>query len=112
MKRIPWNIYEATLMLDTYFRIESGEIASKSAIAELSSTLRLMAVNNGDIIDNIYRNENGIAIQLGCMKYVLTNGKYGFSHGPKIYSEIVRIYKQEPEKYAQILKEAKRMIKG
>ena len=50
MKRIPWNIYEATLMLDTYFRIESGEIASKSAIAELSSALRLMAVNNGDII--------------------------------------------------------------
>ena len=109
-KQALWDIYESALMLDTYFRIECGEISLKEAILDLSAKLRRKAIRNGDIIDDVYRNPNGISTHLGHMKYALTDGKEGLSHGAKIYSEIVRIYRQEPEKYAQILQEAESMV--
>ena len=54
----------------------------------------------------MYRNKNGIAIQLGCIKYILTDGKHGFSHGSKVYEEIVHIYQNNPDKFYKILEQA------
>ena len=108
--RIPWDIYESALILDTYLRIEKGEIAFREAVFQLSEALRKKATNAGMDIDYAYRNKNGIAKQLGCMKYVVTDGKYGFSHTSKIYYEIVHIYKTGYERYLQILWQAQQMI--
>ena len=108
--RIPWDIYESALILDTYLRIERGEIAFREAVSQLSEILRKKAINAGIEIDHTYRNKNGIAKQLGCMKYVVTDGKYGFSHTSKMYYEIVHIYKTDHERYVQILSQAQHMI--
>ena len=111
MARIFWDIYESALILDTYMQIEKGEVTFKQAVSQLSSDLRKKAIKAGVTVDNLYRNENGIAIQLGCMKYILTDGRHGFSHAPKIYAEIAHIYKTDYEQYKQILYQAQHMIK-
>jgi hypothetical protein len=77
-QRIPWDIYESVLLLDTYFSIQRGIKTRKEAEAELSSKLRQKAINAGMKIDDIYRNQNGIHMQLGKIEYVVTNGHAGW----------------------------------
>ena len=108
--RIPWNIYESALLLDTYLRIERGDITRKYAVSELSTDLREMAINQGIKIDDVYRNENGISMHLYHMMYALTDGKSGLANTAKVYYQIVQIYREDYKHYEKILQEAKRII--
>ena len=107
-KEPAWDIYESALLLDTCFRVERGEISRKAAIKELSEKLRRKAERNGYLFDETYRNENGMSRQLACMEDVIT--QRGRLHASKKFIDIARIYQEEPENYAQILRTAKRMV--
>ena len=107
-KEPTWDIHESVLLLDTYFRVERGDISRKAAIKELSEKLRRKAKRNGYLFDKTYRNENGISRQLLCMEDVIT--ERGRLHASKKFIEIARLYREEPEKYARTLWKAKRMV--
>ena len=107
MPRHPaWDIYESALLLDICLRVERGDIEEKAAIKKLSETLRRTAGRNDD--NDTYRNEAGISWQYNYMKYLITRPDY--EHAPKIFKKIARLYREKPEKYAQVLREAKRIF--
>ena len=105
-KHPAWDIYESALLLDICLCVERGEMEKKAAIKKLSATLRRTAGRNDN--HDTYRNEAGISWQYNYMKHLITCPDY--EHAPKIFREIARLYREEPEKYAQILREAKRVF--
>ena len=110
--RIPWDIYEAALLLDACMRIDAKEVSRNKAIRELSLLLRRKAINRGIIIDEIFRNENGISFQLAHIKKILTGNKNGLNSSAKIFTEIVNIYRYEPNRYQSILRDGIAMARG
>ena len=60
--RIPWDKYEAAILLDTCLRVDQGVFDCSSAITLVSNILRNRAIHRGLEIDNIFRNENGISM--------------------------------------------------
>lgn len=107
MPRNPaWDIHESALLLDVCLRVERGEISQEAAIKGLSETLRNKAGRNDN--NDTYRNEAGVLWQFNSMKSLIIPPEY--ERVSKVFREIVRLYRQEPEKYARILREAERMI--
>lgn len=105
--RIPWDKYETALLIDMYWKIENGEITWKDGVSSLSTTLRTRAINNKIEIDDLFRNENGIALQLKTIEYIFYNGEKGLKNTPsKIYVEIADLYNNDKNKFAQLLFEA------
>lgn len=105
--RIPWDKYETALLIDMYWKIENGEITWKDGVSSLSTTLRARAINNKIEIDDLFRNENGIALQLKTIEYIFYNGEKGLKKTPsKIYVEIADLYNNDKNKFAQLLFEA------
>ena len=70
------------------------------------------ATRHGIEIDDIYRNENGISFQLSHMQKVLTGKESGLRSSAKVFSEIVQIYRSEPDRYQSILQEGMAMAGG
>ena len=105
-KHPAWDMHESALLLDTCLRVERGEIPKDTAIRELSKTLRQAAGRNDD--NDTYRNEAGISWQYNDMNYLIT--RPGYKRGSKVFHEIARLYREEPEKYAKILRKAKRIF--
>lgn len=107
MARILWNKYEAALLLDYYYKIESGQIDRKRAIKEISNELRLWADINNLKIDDKYRNENGINLQLESMTFIVTCGESGINRSSKLFENIVKIYNEDIDSFNIILDKAK-----
>ena len=104
--RIPWNEQEEALLLNALIKVLNHEIGRKQAIAEVSSQLRKTAVARGITIDEKFRNENGIALQMRKLEYVLTSGESGLYVDSGWYFTIVQIYRTDYEKYVELLGES------
>lgn len=111
-KRIPWDEFEAAILLDAYLSVEKDLLPRQEAITSVSCMLRERAIGKGMDIDPVFRNENGISLQLGAMQYVMTDGEKGIVHAPKIFRFIVDLYYDNPEEYELVLKEAIRQCGG
>ena len=107
--RIKWDEYEVALLVHYYCKIQEGLISFDTAKAELSERLRRKAERKGLVIDNIYRNQNGMSMKLGNMKYLFTEGQKGFNCYSKMDKEIYELYKNDKEKYQQLLNKALEM---
>ena len=106
---IPWDKYESALLLYAYLLIEGKVISRKQAIAFLSTILRNKALNSGVIINDKYRNINGIAMQLANMNYVVSGGKKGLKCASTAFSEIFGVYQNDSSLYHHILEEGIKM---
>ena len=62
--RIPWDKYETAILIDACIQVINGKTDKNSAIKIVSEKLRKRAVNNGIAIDSVYRNQNGIKMQM------------------------------------------------
>lgn len=102
--RIPWDKYEAALLLDYCIKVESKEISRREAVSTVSQILRYRAVCNGYEIDDVFRNENGIGMQLSSMRNCYLGKKQGLTIS-KLFYEIVKLQKDNPEDFAKILQE-------
>ena len=51
-----WNIYEAVVLLDAFIVAQEKARPKSHIIKDVSVALRQMAVNQGLIIDNVFRN--------------------------------------------------------
>lgn len=110
-KRIPWDKYQIALLIDTYFSIERNEISHSEGISSLSSLFREHALKEGMIIDECYRNENGIGMCLEHIRYLYTNGNKGLSNFSNSEKAIVDMQKKYPNLYQRILNEAQEKYK-
>lgn len=102
--RVPWDKYEAALLLNYCIRIEKGEISKAEAISTVSQMLRNRAIRKGYEIDDMFRNENGISMQISSMRNCYLGMKQGLTIS-KLFYEAVSLQKNDPEAFNQILQE-------
>lgn len=102
-----WNQFEAAILLDNYIKHINGEISRKEAIQKTSHELKTMAQCLGYEIDDIYRNINGITFQMHSMESAY-KGYTLLKPASKLFAKMVRIYKQDNERFIKILKEGEK----
>ncbi len=108
-KQPKWNIHEAVILLDGYLETLHDNCPKLRVVKRVSADLRQMAINRGLTIDDTYRNENGISYQIQSMDSAY-KGKKVYVPSTKLFDEAVVIYREEPQRYYEILEEAKKMI--
>lgn len=104
-----WSIYEAAILLDGYLELKNKNTPRLCIIKRVSDELRKMATNAEVVIDNVYRNENGIFYQMQSMDSAYVGHKV-YVPATKLFATIVDIYCTDTQRYGKILKEAKSMI--
>lgn len=102
--RIPWDHYEAALLLDYCVRVENNELSRIEAISMVSQLLRQRAINKGLDIDDVFRNENGISMQFSAMRNCYLGQKHGLTIS-KLFYEVVRLQKDCNEEFQQLLQD-------
>lgn len=102
--RISWDKYEAALLLDYCIKVENKEISRIEAISTVSQILRNRAIRNGLEIDDVFRNENGIGMQLSSMRNCYLGKKQGLTIS-KLFYDIVALQKDDQDAFQQILEE-------
>lgn len=110
--RIQWDKYEAAILLDASLKVIQREIKRNEAIRQVSYMLRQKAINKGVVIDSVYRNENGISMQMTIMTALIQNKPFGLHSSSKLFSEMKELYQTNYEEYIQILREAKDMTRN
>ena len=108
--QIGWDEYEVALLIDACNRIRDNKIDKAECVHKLSNLLRQRAKANGINIDEVFRNENGIALQMTKMEYLLTDGKKGLPGASKLYIEMAKMSKLNSDEFEKILMLAKEQI--
>lgn len=108
-ERIGWDKFETALLIDACGRATNG-IPKQEIVKDLSAKLRRRAVLQGQQIDGLFRNENGIALQMTKMDYLLTDGKKGLPGASRFFAEMVVLKQNAPAEFLSILKSAKQQI--
>lgn len=107
MKRQPlFDEYEAALLLDGYLAILRGK-SRKETIEKVSRSLRRMAENQGRVIDDSYRNIQGITGQMAALECAWTGGREGAAKTTRLFRAIVCFYRTDPDSFEELLQEAK-----
>ena len=101
--KIPWNKYEAALLVDATRRCRDGLMPRAVAITDLSQRLRLPHVQSENGISDTYRNEAGISLQMSAIDYLFSDGASGTSHSNAIFREVFALYSEYPEVFAELL---------
>ena len=107
--RVVWNKFEATLLVDTYEKVARGELVRKVAIAKLSKRLRYRKIMNGIEVNEKYRNENGIQLQLSIMENILTHGEKGLASRSRLFEDVAQLATENRDEYTELLHEALQM---
>ena len=107
--RIKWNEYETALLIEGFMKIESSPELKSKIISELSNNLRMMAINSGLEIDDVYRNVNGISMQLGSIAHIFYPER-PYLTGSAMFKNMVNKYLNDKNGFNDILKEAKTRI--
>lgn len=103
-----WNQYEAALLLEGCLQVKKGE-NKHQVVARISKDLRQMAIKKGQTIDEIYRNENGITLQMVRMQMAMAGVIDEKRKPAKIFFDIVSMYKSDRNSFNELLKQAKVM---
>ena len=68
----------------------------------------MRARKKGYQIDNVFRNINGITLQMAIIEYLLTDGKSGLKTNiPKSFENVVHLYRNDNNNYRKLLKQVK-----
>lgn len=104
MKRQPtWDKYEVALLISAYVRIKSGKEEKVAELKRLSEKLRKKAENEGLIIDDTFRNLNGMQWQLGFVDCAFKNKSFGTRSPSKMFRKMVDLYHNKREYFDEIL---------
>lgn len=102
--RIPWDKYETAVLIDACIQVINGKTDKNSAIKIVSEKLRKRAVNNGITIDNVYRNKNGIKMQMTMIMSMICGEEPGLYNASRVFYEMVEMYRTEYLTFSTILK--------
>ena len=108
--RIPWDKYEAAILLDGWLRIKDG-IPKNEVVNLVSYQLRKKAVNQGINIDSVFRNTNGISFQLMSMASAFEATDMGKAPS-KLFLEVADLYHKDIASYTELIEEAMQMIES
>lgn len=103
--RVPWDKYEAAILLDACLRVDHGEIERAFAVTYVSNTLRKRAELRGIEIDLVFRNENGIKMQFSSMSNCLHHKSGGLAVS-SLFRETVELYESDQESFQKLVQEA------
>jgi hypothetical protein len=103
--RIQWDEHEQAVLLRALINVLDQKTERKTAICEVSEMLRNYATMRGIAIDDKYRNENGITLQMSKLEYAFTNGRSGLRVDSGWYFSIVQTYRNNYERYMELLGE-------
>ena len=109
MRQPQWTIYEAAILLEGYLEWKDNHMPKQHIVKNISCDLRQMAINAGAVIDDVYRNENGISYQMQSIDSAYVGHKV-YVPATKLFTTIVDIYRTDTQRYERILKEAKNLI--
>ena len=101
-KQPQWNIYEAVVLLDAYLETQKKERPKSHVIKDVSVALRQMATNQGLVIDEVFRNENGISYQLQSMESAYKGVKV-YVPATRLFNEVVSIYNEDRDRFESLL---------
>lgn len=109
--RIKWDKYETALLIDGFWKIEKSLGERKAIIDDLSKVLRTRAINLGMQIDEVFRNVNGISMQLAPIAHAF------FPERPTLttsamFTEMVNLYKSDRKAFEEILCVARKQAEG
>ncbi len=110
-KQAKWDKYETALLIDTFWKIEKHPEEKDFYTIKLSKLLRKMAKDKGIKIDSIYRNKNGIAMQLVGIGHCFFPERSGFNVS-RTFINMVQLYKDDRKSFKAILAEAKELSKN
>lgn len=105
--RIPWDKYETALLIDAYLRVKNKELSQQEAIKEVSYRLRRRAILSGVEIDDVFRNINGITMQMKIIGGLVDERPSGLHSATKMFTDMVTLYKGNPVAFGEILIQAK-----
>ncbi|MFQ7311023.1 MULTISPECIES: hypothetical protein [Clostridia] len=105
--RIPWDKQETALLIDAYLRVKGKELSQQEAIKEVSTLLRCRAILSGIEIDEVFRNENGISMQMKIVGGLVDEKPSGLHNATKMFAEMVALYKNRRSEFDEILIQAK-----
>lgn len=107
MKRQPsWDQFEVALLVDAYIRITEDGENKKEVLQELSNQLREKARKEGLIIDDTFRNLNGMMWQIGFVECAFKKTGYGKHMPSKLFQRIVDLYQNQREEFMEIYESA------
>lgn len=102
--RLLWDETEAIILLEAYLKNKKGLCPLKDTISDVSTCLRNLAEQKGLVIDDRFRNENGIGFQLRLIEELYEKGaKTELSH--KLFEDIIQCYKYSRDEYDIKLRE-------
>lgn len=97
-----WTREEVVLSVYMYYKMKNLDKGDKKKkIEELSELLRELAISQGEDISDVFRNVNGITMQLACLQY-LDTGDSGLSSYSKLQQQVMDEYLKNPDKVDQI----------
>lgn len=105
--RVLWDEYETAILMDFFIQYKTGKIVKADAISGTSKALRERAKKNGVEIDDVFRNENGISMQMSKIEDLYTRRKSRLSKAPLVFENIVDKYVNDRPSFDRILKEAR-----
>ncbi len=106
MRHAHWDIYEAVLLLEGYLDMRAGIVSRSDVVRRISRQLRQLGKNRGADVNETFRNENGISMNLHVLEIAFEK-RDSTMHTAKIFSEAVDLYRSSPQEYNNILKDAK-----
>ncbi|MCR4802119.1 MAG: hypothetical protein K5895_03840 [Lachnospiraceae bacterium] len=90
--RVPWNEDEAIIIVDAFYQYKNGIIKKNDAIKSVSTRLREMAIQKGFEIDDVFRNVNGITMQMATLEHIFSNGEKDLRSGSELFRDIMQLY--------------------
>lgn len=106
--RIKWDQYETALLIETFWKIEEAHEKKSELIEKLSHTLRKIAVNRGIEIDAVYRNVNGISMQLAPIAHAFFPDRPTLTTST-MFQKMVQMYNNDRKGFNSILSEAHKL---
>ncbi len=103
-----WNRHEAAVLLNALLAVRNGITPRMEAIARVSEQLRRMAQNQGEEIDERFRNVNGIGFEMKSMESALV-GRTVVKPASRLFEQIVELYRTNNPEYKKLLEEARAM---
>lgn len=105
--KVLWDEHETAILMDFFMQYKTGRIGKADAIGSTSKALRERAKRNGLEIDDVFRNENGIAMQMSKIEDLYAGRKGRLSKAPHVFESIVDKYVNDRSSFDKILMEAR-----
>lgn len=105
--RIPWDKQETALLIDAFLHVKNKELSQQEAVKEVSILLRRRSILSGMEIDDVFRNINGITMQMQIIGGLMNDRPSSLHSATKMFNEMVALYKSDPAAFHEILIQAK-----